>query len=459
MSKPVQRKRSISVSRAKRQIATRSARPRHVRFALHPVSIMVQLCVGVLLIASTISAFGDNYTVTATVPAVNLTDPAIITSPTDGQHFTDPNQTVSGTCPAASYVTVTDNAALMGTSACNSGTFQVSLLLSTGSNQLSAQDYNLTNSPGPSSNGITVYYAPPTNNGGGSSSDQGSGQTTPVSLEVVNVDQGVPYISPSTVDNTTDQPTLQGVAPAFAHITIEIHSDPIYCYTQADAYGYWACKLHASLPAGIHSAIVTAVTLSGQKLSVPLFHFRVVSTAAVSMPPSTPTTPEIQPYQSYTYKAYNVNQMAPLRLIISNGTIPYAITVNWGDGDIVTYTQTDSGLFNISHQYNWINARSKSYAVKIEVIDSNGKVADYQTLVLIRNPLYSGVVSTTAHSAHLRRVLHAIHSYLWIIWPGYAIIVLMAISFFLGARKQYDDDRRRRMRRSTHAHRRTKKNA
>jgi hypothetical protein len=58
--------------------------PWHVHIALHPMSVLALLCVGVLLVSFTLNALADSYQVTAVVPAPPLTEPAIITSPVDG---------------------------------------------------------------------------------------------------------------------------------------------------------------------------------------------------------------------------------------------------------------------------------------------------------------------------------------------------------------------------------------
>ena len=121
----------------------------HVHIALHPMSILVLLCAGVLLAASTWSAFAAIVTVKAVVPAPPLTEPAVITSPAGDEQTTTQLLSVQGTCPDNSYVTLSDNGLLAGVVTCSSGAFTISLDLSPGSNELQAQDYNITNDAGP----------------------------------------------------------------------------------------------------------------------------------------------------------------------------------------------------------------------------------------------------------------------------------------------------------------------
>lgn len=108
-----------------------------------------------------ISAIGFN--VSARVPAPPLTDPALITVPTDGAHFTNVPITVVGTCPNDSYVKLYRNDVFSGISLCSAAnTFQIQTDLFAGANLLKVQDYNVTDDPGPVSDPITIYYDVPT---------------------------------------------------------------------------------------------------------------------------------------------------------------------------------------------------------------------------------------------------------------------------------------------------------
>lgn len=102
-----------------------------------------------------------SFDVTAKVAAPLPTDPAVITSPQDQDRFTEPDITVSGSCPNDSYVKVFQNNVLAGVSPCTGLTFSVATTLAPGANTLRAQVYNLTDDEGPASPAITVYYDAP----------------------------------------------------------------------------------------------------------------------------------------------------------------------------------------------------------------------------------------------------------------------------------------------------------
>jgi hypothetical protein len=68
-------------------------------------------------------------------------------------------------------------------------------------------------------------------------------------------------------------------------------------------------------------------------------------------------------------------------VIISGGTPPYAISVDWGDGsDADLYSTSTPGEFTIKHTYE----QSGAYRVLVKCSDSNGSVA-YLQLVAISN--------------------------------------------------------------------------
>lgn len=141
----------------------KSRRPAHKRFILHPLTVFLLLCVGVLLTGFTWKTSADSYSVKAKVAAPPLTDPAIITSPADGNHFKAKPIEVDGTCPDDSYINLMRNGIFSGTALCDNvtNTFTLQTDLSAGANILQAQDYNITDDAGPQSGQITVYYDPP----------------------------------------------------------------------------------------------------------------------------------------------------------------------------------------------------------------------------------------------------------------------------------------------------------
>ena len=182
-----------NVLKRRRQVvarkALRSKRPLHRKVLLHPVSLFALLCTGVILADTTWHSLAATIYVHAKVSAPFLTQPAVITNPADGAVFTSIPITVTGTCPANSYVKLFRNNTFSGVDTCSNSSFSIATDLFPGANQLRAQDYNTTDDAGPSSSGVTVTYnlpaplpppkgnpvstAPVTNNTAGSGSIAG----------------------------------------------------------------------------------------------------------------------------------------------------------------------------------------------------------------------------------------------------------------------------------------------
>ena len=176
----------------KRQQATmrklvHHSRPIHKQILLHPATAMMLLVAGVLIAGWTFRVAAVTYDVHAKVPAPPLTEGAFITNPADGAHFTSSPITVSGSCPNDSYVTLIRNGSFSGTAWCNANIFSIDTSLTPGSDSLQAQDYNITDDPGPVTPSVHVTYTPPTpaptppgSSGGQTPAGTSGSGTTPV---------------------------------------------------------------------------------------------------------------------------------------------------------------------------------------------------------------------------------------------------------------------------------------
>jgi hypothetical protein len=97
------------------------------------------------------------YTVLAVVPGPRPTQPAIITSPVNGQTFQTNPITVLGTCPRGTLVKIFKNGVLAGSIICDStGHFNLPIDLLIGANALTAIAYNTNDQSGPESPAVNV---------------------------------------------------------------------------------------------------------------------------------------------------------------------------------------------------------------------------------------------------------------------------------------------------------------
>lgn len=141
----------------------KSKRPLHKKVALHPISILLLLCFGVLLVETTVRVHAEEtITVSAKVSAPLPSAPAIVEQPANQSHVTTQIITVQGTCsPETAYVSFVVNGGFGGVAACQSGAFSAQVSLVPGENSVQVRSFNATDDEGPVSLIITIFYDPP----------------------------------------------------------------------------------------------------------------------------------------------------------------------------------------------------------------------------------------------------------------------------------------------------------
>ncbi|HSX33093.1 MAG TPA: Ig-like domain-containing protein [Candidatus Saccharimonadales bacterium] len=404
---------------AKRQRAVRAARPLHKRVLLHPFTVMVLLCAGVLIIGSAWTGFAVSYTVTATVPAPPVTSAATIAAPTDGQHVAAPDITVSGGCAPQSYVTLSVDGSFAGSGPCGNYQYSLDTTLAAGPNQLVVQIYNLTNQAGPTTPGITVYYdapAPPPS------------PNAPVPTEVtVDTVEGSTFAGAPSVPTTSENPTITGFAPPLSHVVVTFHSIVVTCETEADSKGYWSCTLPQSLPDGTHEVQIMATTPSGEQLTYPAFNI------LVKTPYINPAPARIHVDTTYRYQVSRPGQVVSCAVQLLGGTAPYTMRVDWGDHDVELIQVGNHDQFSLDHSYK----ASGNYTITLTVTDAAKASSVMQLVAVVQNPSLASASIISTGQGPLASFLNGIRQRLWLIWPSYVVVVLMAIGYWLGEREEY----------------------
>lgn len=101
----------------------------------------------------------ESVSLTGSMPGPAPTVAAVITSPTNQQHFSASPVTVTGTCPAKTLVEIYKNDIFGGSGSCSStGYFSFDVDLLIGQNVLVARVYNSLNEPGPDSAHVLIFY-------------------------------------------------------------------------------------------------------------------------------------------------------------------------------------------------------------------------------------------------------------------------------------------------------------
>jgi hypothetical protein len=148
----------------------------------------------------------------------------------------------------------------------------------------------------------------------------------------------------------------------------------------------------------------------------------------------------------FAYRGFKVGQSIEWNFEANGGVPPYAINIDWGDGTNSLVSQKESGKVTVNHRYKKVGDGTKgSYKVKISGIDSQGRQTFLQLFLIIVPSGVPGFVSNTLPAGP-----KISSSWLKLIWPGYLIVILMSVSFWLGEREELIELRNRRPLRRRH---------
>ena len=404
----------------------------HKRIMLHPATIFMLLCVGVFLVAWTFRTFAQNVTVTASIFAPLPTSSADITYPVDQVHFITSTLTLSGTCPSNSYVELYRNGNFSGLANCGPGVTSYKLVtdLSIGANELYTRVFNITDNEGPQSAHITIWRDQPVQ------APASVPTATPTRLFVTTLDNK--STNTTATIYTSLYPTIRGVAIPFSYIVITFHSLIHICSTYADSTGNWTCTLDEALAEGMHEVDVIAKAPDGKVYNYPTF--QIIASKSIMPLQLANSTEAFSVGYSYQYKIYTSGKSSDWNLSINGGKAPYAVTVLWGDGEVSTIVRTNGDSFLVSHIYKLFGKSSKEYMINIKAVDSKESVATLQlsSLVTFNGARPNSSITSLSNTGIYSNLNRFIKRWVWLVWPAYAIVLLMTASFWLGEREEHE---------------------
>lgn len=127
-----------------------------------------------------------------------------------------------------------------------------------------------------------------------------------------------------------------------------------------------------------------------------------------------------------TYAEQGVNPGSTLTwpIILSQGTGPYAVEIDWGDGSPSTLLSEKSpGTFNIQHTYTTAGI----YYIVIKATDANGTEAYLQVVADVNGAVQKNNNSKTTGIVTQVKVI-------W--WPALAMVPLILAAFWVGRRHE-----------------------
>lgn len=149
------------------------------------------------------------------------------------------------------------------------------------------------------------------------------------------------------------------------------------------------------------------------------------------------------------YKGYVVGDTIEWQLNAFGGTPPYALSVNWGDGETTIVSRKDAGIFTVKHVYKKAGGYKGSYAIKITASDANDTSTFLQLMVIIQDKSASSHATPGIASIEGLPPTINLPFDMQYFWPAYGVTFLMAASFWLGQRRTLVTLRPRR---KQHAH-------
>lgn len=123
------------------------------------------------------------------------------------------------------------------------------------------------------------------------------------------------------------------------------------------------------------------------------------------------------------YRGIFPGQELTIPISILGGAPPYAINIQWGDSSNKIVPRNDSLAFNVSHTYS----KPGTYKITIEASDGQSRVA-YLTVAAVVNGTPVISFASTTPTTKISKIL--------VLWPLYAAMVAIVISFWLGEKRE-----------------------
>lgn len=140
--------------------------------------------------------------------------------------------------------------------------------------------------------------------------------------------------------------------------------------------------------------------------------------------------PRISLTSAFAKRGANPKQTINWPINLSGGTGPYAISVDWGDGNTQLISRSNPGEFNLSHQYS----SPSTNTIIIKATDANGASAFLQVVGVANGALAQDNQGDSSSTQSAKVVI------MW--WPVAVAFVLVIVSFWLGGSYRVEGLRR-----------------
>jgi hypothetical protein len=166
------------------------------------------------------------------------------------------------------------------------------------------------------------------------------------------------------------------------------------------------------------------------------------TTQASTTPDVTSATQTVLPLllaSDFHFQTFSQSKVFTWPLDLEGGTPPYTVHVVWGDGtSSILHFDTDP-VFNLTHTYK----SAGYYAVVAIAADSKNQQKVFQMAALVTNA-HGTLPGVSTRPALPKQQLFSnistvvsTQKWLFLAWPAYIVVFLMAVSFWLGERRQF----------------------
>lgn len=137
---------------------------------------------------------------------------------------------------------------------------------------------------------------------------------------------------------------------------------------------------------------------------------------------------------TFLFKGHYAGDPLTYQLLITGGQAPYAIAIEWGDGQRSLVSRGGSGSFDLTHIYQKAGDTQNGYLVNLTATDANGQQTNLQLLSIITVKLSAATGQSSGISGSGKNLIQ--HAFRFIV-PLYASAVLMVATFWLGERYEF----------------------
>ena len=233
--------------------------------------------------------------------------------------------------------------------------------------------------------------------------------------------EGAVILVPSTGTRFSETPiTVSGTCPA--NILVEIFKNDIFAgSTICTAEGEFS--LETDLLVGrndLTARVFDALSQEGPVSDVVTVFYDVLPTQPSSLSPLSFGGQQLIINTDAVFRGAFPNSDMQVPIDIIGGRPPFAVNVQWGDSTNKVVSRTNNETFRVSHAY----ARAGTYSITIQATDADNRVAFLTVAAIINGQPFAAATEEQPPMSIIQRLL--------VLWPLYAILVTMVISFWLG---------------------------